>query len=179
VTQSRGKVRGKIQATQQWLTRAEEHFDRNAPARGELDLLLAEAELRSTRENIQSHPHRLNLTLIQQGFAFGMAAVLVAAGVSAAWWWQPERAESIPRLLPVSVTSPVAAPTRPDQTLKISAAIVQKPETSPAPAVDSTMPGQEVKTVEKSANREPSVSQEEMKRLVQAAGQSLRGRIKP
>ena len=171
-------MRGKIQATKQWLTRAEEHFDQNAPARGELDLLLAEAELRSTRENIPSRPRRLNLTLIQQGFAFGIAAVLVAAGVGAAWWWQPERAESIPNL-PVSVVSPVAAPAPPDQALKISAAIVQKPETTPAPAVDSTIPGQEVKTVEKSANREPSVSQDEMKRLVQAAGQSLRGRIKP
>ena len=174
--QSGSKMRGKIQATKQWLTRAEEHFDRNAPARGEMDLLLAEAELRSTRENLQSHPRRLKLSWLHQGIAFGLAAVTVAIGAGFAWWWQPERTETIP---PQAVS--VAIPVRQAQTQNISTAPQQKQETAPAPAaaVDTTIPKQEVKSADQSASREPSVSQEEMKRLVQTAGQSLRGRTKP
>jgi len=173
VTQSSGKMRGKIQATKQWLTRAEEHFDRNAQVRGEMDLLLAEAELRATRENLQSRPRRLKLSWFRQGLAFGLAAVTVAVGAGVVWWWQPEQMESIP-LPPVSVTAPI----RQAQVPNISATPAKTTETPPAAVVDFAIPGQEVKSVDKSASREPSMSQEEMKRLIQAAGQSLRGRTK-
>ena len=173
MTQPGCKMRGKIQATKQWLTRAEEHFDRNALVRGEMDLLLAEAELRSTRENLQSRPRRLKLSWLHQGIAFVLAAVTVAIGAGFAWWWQPERSETIP---PQAIS--VAIPVRQAQTQNISTAPLQKQETAPA-AVDTTIPRQEVKSADQSASREPSVSQEEMKHLVQTAGQSLRGRTKP
>lgn len=167
-------MRSKIQATKQWLTRAEEHFDRNAQVRGEMDLLLAEAELRSTREKIQSHPRKLKLSWIYQGMAFGLATITVAFGAGVAWWWQPERVD----IIPPQVVFTTVAPIPQTQVPNISAAPVKKPETPPAAAVDSAIPGQEVKSIDKSASREPSVSQEEMKRLIQAAGQSLRGRTK-
>lgn len=173
MSHSGGKIRGKILATQKWLSRAEEHFDRNASARGEMDLLLAEAELRSTRENLQAHPHRLKLSLFQQGMAFGLAAIAVAFGAGAAWWWQPDRTESIPQALSVAV------PIRQAQAQDISTVPLPKRENAPAAAVDSTIPEREVKNVDKSTIREPSVSQEEMQRLVQTAGQSLRRRTKP
>lgn len=178
VTESGSNTQGKIKSAKQWLTRAEAHFDQNAATRGELDLLLAEAELRSTRENLQSQPGRLKLNVVQQGIAFGLAAVLVAVGVGAAWWSQPARVESTPPQT-VAVTAPFAEPIRPDQALNISAGIMQKTETSPSVAVDSTIHGQEVKSVDKLTSREPTVSQDEMKRLIRAAGQSLRGQTKP
>ena len=177
MSEAGNRTRGKIQAAKKWLNRAEDHFDRKSASRGELDLLLAEAELRSTRESLQARPGRLNLHWIQQGIAFGLATVLVAAGVGAAWWWQVDRAESIPTPT-VTVASPVTTPVRSDQPLNISAVPAPKTENSPAAVVDSTIPGQEVKNIDKSANREPSVSQDEMKRLIRAAGQSLRGQTK-
>ncbi len=174
VAESQNRTRGKIQAAKKWLTRAEDHFDRNAPVRGELDLLLAEAELRSTRENLQSRPGAMKLSWFQQGIAFGLAALLVAIGAGSAWWWQSDRTGlAVPlAVLPVN-------PVRQAQTQNIPAAPLQKTETPPAAAVETKIPAQEVKSVEKSANSEPSVSPDEMHRLIQAAGQSLRGRTKP
>ena len=174
MTQPGCKMRGKIQATKQWLTRAEEHFDRNAPVRGEMDLLLAEAELRSTLEKSQSRPRRFKLSWLHQGMAFGLAAITVVIGAGVAWWWQPERVETTP-LQAISVAIPVLQA----QTQNISTAPPPKQETPPEAAVDATIPRQEVKSIDKSVSREPSVSQEEMKRLVQTAGMSLRGRTKP
>lgn len=174
VAESRNRTQGKIQAAKKWLTRAEDHFDRNAPVRGELDLLLAEAELRSTRENLQSSPGSLKLSWLQQSIAFGLAALLVVIGAGTAWWWQTDRTGlSVPMaVMPVH-------PVRQAQTQTLSAAPLQKTETPPAAAVETKNPVQEVKNVNKSATPDSSVSPDEMHRLIQAAGQSLRGRTKP
>ena len=180
MTQSSGKGRGKIRATQRWLNRAEEHFNRNASTRGEMELLLAEAELRSTHETIRHNSHnRWKASWLYQGIAFGLAAFIVVLGIGAVWWWQPERNQ------PISVRA-ISAPvpelpvsTHTVQTQNISTVSGYQQETPPTATVDSTNSGQEVKRTDKSADREPSMSQEEMKRLIQTAGQSLRGRTKP
>ena len=172
------KTRGKIRSARQWLSKAEDHFDQNAQTRGELELLLAEAELRSTCDNLRSRPGWLNMSLIQQGIAFGLAAVMAVAGISAAWLWNSEQAENAP-LPNVAATIAVTAPVNTAQPQNISAVSVPKSESTPTVTVESTNHGQEVKSTDKSANREVTVSQDEMKRLVQTAGQSLRGRTKP
>ena len=177
--ESSGKVRGKIQAARQWLNQAEEHFGGNSPVRGEMDLLLAEAELRSTRETLRSGQRWLTLTWIRQGVAFLLAASIVSASLGVAWWWwQESRSESVAATVavPAVTVSPVPV-------LQIAVAPTPKaspkPATMPVAAVESTGPGQEVNNADRPANRESSVSQDEMKRLIQAAGQSLRGRTKP
>lgn len=175
MSESAGKVRGRIQAVRQWLNKAEEHFGGNSPVRGEMDLLLAEAELRSTRETLRSDQSWLTLTWIRQGVAFLLAASIVAAGLGGAWWWWQE---SRPEPIAATVAVP-AAPAPSVPVLQIAVAPVPKPAPMPVAAVESTRPGQEVKNADKPANRESSVSQDEMKRLIQAAGQSLRGRTKP
>ena len=173
--ESSGKVRGKIQAARQWLNQAEEHFGGNSPVRGEMDLLLAEAELRSTRETLRSGQRWLTLTWIRQGVAFLLAASIVSASLGVAWWWWQES-----RPVPVAVAVPApAAPAPPVPVRQRAVAPAQKPAPMPATAVESTIPGQEVNNADRPANRESSVSQDEMKRLIQAAGQSLRGRTKP
>ena len=175
VRESSGKVRGKIQAARQWLNQAEEHFGGNSPVRGEMDLLLAEAELRSTRETLRSGQRWLTLTWIRQGVAFLLAASIAAAGLGGAWWWwQESRSESVAATVavPAVTVSPVPV-------LQIAVAPAPKPVPMPVAAVESSSPGQEVNNADRPANRESSLSQDEMKRLIQAAGQSLRGRTKP
>ena len=169
------KVKGRIQAAKQWLNQAEEHFGRNAPARGEIDLMLAEAELRSTRETLRPGHRWSIMNWVHQGIALSLAAVLAAAGVGGAWWWwRDARAATLPAIGVVA-----EAPLPPAPVQNIAAAPIQKPEPAPAAAVESTHAGQEVNDADRPAKRETAVSREEMKRLIQAAGQSLRGRTNP
>ena len=175
MNESARKVKGRIQAAKQWLNQAEDHFGRNASARGEIDLMLAEAELRSTRETLRPGHRWLTMNWVHQGIAFSLAAVLAAAGMGGAWWWWRD---ATPTTLPIAaVVAEAPIPTAPVQ--KIAAAPNQKPEPAPAAAVESTHAGQEVNDADRPAKRETAVSREEMKRLIQAAGQSLRGRTNP
>ena len=171
------KVKSRIQSARQWLNQAEEHFGRNASARGEMDLLLAEAELRSTRETLRSHRRWVAIGWVQQGTAFALAAVMAVAGAGGAWWWWREQPPSSAPV--VAATSlPVVVP---EPVQKISAVAIPQPApaAAPASAVESTPAGQEVNSADKPASRDPTISPDEMKRLIQAAGQSLRGRTKP
>ena len=175
MTESARKVKGRIQAVKQWLNQAEDHFGRDASARGEIDLLLAEAELRSTRETLRPSHRWLTMNWVHQGIAFFLATVLAAAGLGGAWWWWREAGTAT---MPVTVVV-AEAPHPPAPVQKIAAAPNQKPEPAPAAAVETTHAGQEVNDADRPAKRETAVSREEMKRLIQAAGQSLRGRTTP
>lgn len=178
MTESVCKTRSRIQAVKHWLNRADEHFDGNASVRGEMDLLLAEAELRSTREKLQSGAGKMRTNWFRQGIAFAIAAVMVATGMGGAWWWwQDIRTESVPPVVAASPVLPVQPIMAPAHT--ISAAPIEQPVPRPVAAVDSMSPGQEVKSATRPPNREQSVSQDEMKRLIQTAGHSLRGVTKP
>ena len=175
MNESARKVKGRIQAAKQWLNQAEDHFGRNASARGEIDLLLAEAELRSTRETLRTSQRWFTMNWIHQGIAFSLATVLATAGLGGAWWWWREAGTATVPVTVVVAEAPV--PLAPVQ--KIAAAPTQKPEPAPAAAVENTHARQEVNDTDRPAKRETAVSREEMKRLIQAAGQSLRGRTNP
>ncbi len=174
MSESARKVKDRIQAAKQWLNQAEDHFGRNAAARGEIDLLLAEAELRSTRETLRTSHRWLTMNWVHQGIAFSIATVLAAAGVGLTWWWWETTAPTLPIMAVVA-----EAPVPPAPVQKIAAVPNQKPEPAPAAAVETTRAGQEVNDADRPAKRETAVSREEMKRLIQAAGQSLRGRTTP
>ena len=175
MNESTRKVKGRIQAAKQWLNQAEDHFGRNASARGEIDLLLAEAELRSTRETLRPGHRWLTMNWVHQGIALSLAAVLATAGLGGAWWWWREaRTATMPATVVVAEAPPSPVPVQ-----NIAAAPNQKPEPAPAAAVETTHAGQEVNDADRPAKRENAVSREEMKRLIQAAGQSLRGRTNP
>ena len=168
-------AKSKIQATQRWLTRAEENFEQNSPVRGQMDLLLAEAELRSTRESVASHPDGLAKIWGSQRVALMVAFVLAIAGMGGSWWWLQTSATELQTAAPI--VSPVA-PIPSSVTHSISAAPVQRTEIVRTVVVEATNSVQEVKSADKPADKEPSTSQEEMKRLIQTAGQALRGRSK-
>lgn len=176
MTESGQKTCGRIQATRQWLTRAEKHFSQDASVRGEMDLLLAEAELRSTREKLQAG--KSAFIWFQHGLALGIATVIVAFGLGGAYWfWRDAPAPSV--MQPTAVTVPVMAPATPSAAISTAPAAVR--EDPPRQAVISANPKQEVNTIETPAPQDTAVSPvspDEMKRLVRSAGQSLRGQIR-
>ena len=176
LNESGKKTRGKIQATKKWLTRAEEHFGRDASVRGEMDLLLAEAELRSTREKLQTGRYRS--LWLQHGLALGAAFTIMAFGVGGAWlFWRD--APALPVVAkPPAVIAPTALPS-PLPSPLAAAPAKRTEETPPAAAALPTNPGQEVNTSNKPVTQDKPVSPDEMKRLVRTAGQSLRGQSRP
>ena len=168
------KAQGKIRAAKHWLTRAEKHFDLNSPVRGQMDLLLAEAELRSTRETVDSRPSWFKLNWGIQFVALSLAAILVVAGVSSVWWVDA-KGTAIPA--PQTAAPPLPMASVPVQ--HSSTPTVRSAETPVATVVETTIVTQEVKKTEKATAPDTTLSPEEMKRLIQAAGQTLRGRAKP
>ena len=177
----RCKTQVKIRAVKHWLARAEQHFDVDAPVRGQMDLLIAEAELRSTRNAVESQGNWRKGNWRFQLVAFGVAAILGLGGIGSLWWYSESRK---------NFDAPVQANTVPAVTLKVPTAPfsaaeekklavpVRSAETTVAAGADTMNPAQEVKKNEPLTAPQAALSPEEMKRLVQAAGQTLRGRTK-
>ena len=175
------KTQVKIRAVKHWLTRAEQHFDVDAPVRGQMDLLIAEAELRSTRNEVEAHSNWRKGNWRLQLIAFSLAAILVTAGVSRLWWQNDSssNAENLMRqnnLAPITFTVP-PAPVSVVEDKKL-ALPVRSTEATAAAGVDAMNPAQEVKRAENMTAPQTTLSPDEMNRLVQAAGQTLRGRTK-
>jgi hypothetical protein len=175
------KTQVKIRAVKHWLTRAEQHFDVDAPVRGQMDLLIAEAELRSTRNAVDSNSNWRKGNWRLQLIAFSLAAILVTAGVGRLWWQnesggneeKPTRQNNLPSITLTVPPAPVSVVE--DKKLTLPA---RDSEAVAAASVDTMNPTQEVKKTETMTVPQIALSPEEMKRLVQAAGQTLRGRTK-
>lgn len=178
------KTQKKIHAVKHWLSQAEQHFGVNSPARGKMDLLLAEAELRSTRDAVEAGSSGFDGAWGRHFVAFGIVVLLVAAGASSLWLRSGNNhdAAAVQQTTFSSVTQtaipvPVSAPM--DKEL---APPVRKTETATIAGVDAQSPTQEVKRTETAVAPQTvlsPLSPEEMKRLVQTAGQTLRGRANP
>ena len=176
-----GKTQVKIRAVKHWLTRAEQHFDVDAPVRGQMDLLIAEAELRSTRNAVESNRTWRKGNWRLQFIAFGVAAILGTAGIGSLWWKSESSRNFVspvqPNSLPTVTLTVPPAPISAAEEKKL-AVPVRSNETTVAASVDTMKPRQEVKQTETMTAPQPALSPEEMNRLVQAAGQTLRGRTK-
>ena len=175
------KTQVKIRAVKHWLTRAEQHFDVDAPVRGQMDLLIAEAELRSTRNAVESNRTWRKGNWRLQLIAFGVAAILGSAGIGSLWWKSELSRNIVPSVQPnslptVTLTVPPAPVSATEE--KKLAVPVRSAETTVAASVDTMNPRQEVKQTETMTAPQTALSPEEMNRLVQAAGQTLRGRTK-
>ena len=76
------RVGQRVSSAKRWLAKAEEELSRERPARGELNLMLAEAELKRLKESEPAVRH----SWLRHGTALA-AAVLVTGVVSGAWWF--------------------------------------------------------------------------------------------
>lgn len=171
---------GHLRSARIWLTRAEESFDKDSKIRGELDLLLAQAELQRARETSVSRQGRDNILIFRHAVSFVFAIALVAAGFGA-YWGLSERNAAMPvplaaqeaKVLPAAPkTSQAAAPVRVEDQRPAMPAVVSTAPVEPAPKA-----GQRPEKSERprSAERENLLSPDEMQTVIRAAGKTLRG----
>lgn len=178
--ESKSLTKNKIQAVQQWLNQAEKNIDRDSSLQLQMDLFLAEAELRSTREKASGLSERIRPGILRQMLAFGFAVMVVISGMSGYLLWQEGKTVRDKIETPKQTLQPhntfVVSPAI--QTLTVAAPTEHH---IPTVAVETQKPEQEVKSGDASSPKvvvPNAISEEEMKRLVQTAGQTLRGRIR-
>lgn len=170
-----------------WLTRAEESFDNNSKIRGELDLILAQAELQHAKEASLFRQERYHFPLLRQAAPFVLAAAIVAAGFGA-YWGLSERHAAVPiplaaqeaKITPVvQKASDTSAPHRVEESRPaISKATSNTPPETSSPAyrhesIGAQRPESTGRT--QPAEKENLLSPDEMKNIIRAAGKSLRG----
>jgi hypothetical protein len=176
----KGNMFRHLRSAKVWLTRAEESFDKNSKIRGELDLLLAQAELQHARETGLSRHERYSMPFVRQATSFVLAAAIVAAGFGAYWGFS-ERHAAVPiplaaqeaKATPVvlKAVEPAAAPVRVEnQRPAIASPTSNPPQEAIMPAKRSENNGQQ-----RPAEKESLLSPDEMKDIIRAAGKSLRG----
>ena len=180
-------TKSRLRSARQWLVRAEQSFEKNRDIRGELDLLLAKAELQHVQENKQSKGWRYKSALLRHGLAFGLAVFIAAAGIGgAAYWTMQEREKATP--IPLASQEKFNVPAKMETTFSVRP---HQPEVSPVPGpapaapvqaealtapVAATVTRENGSAVRSVPNAQPAtVSQAEMQRLVREAGKSLRG----
>lgn len=188
----------RLRSARQWLTRAEEAFDKDRDIRAELDLMLAEAELQHAKEAHQSRHWKYKYSLVSHSVALTLAMVIAVAGLGGTYWWLNERqpiisapmvvqegarGSSVQQAIPHSeLAGKTDAPAAP--AAQSAAHVV--PQTEPkapeavAPAKDQTG-SQTIASRTRDhddprpAEKEVTLTPDEMQQLVRAAGKSLRG----
>jgi hypothetical protein len=169
-----------LRSAKVWLTRAEESFDNNSKIRGELNLILAQAELQHAKEASLFRQERYRSPLLRQAAPFVLAAAIVAA-VFGAYWGLSERHAVVPiplaaqeaKVTPVILkTSDFPAPHRAEEP---PPAKTKATSNTPRETITPAAPRQESTARVQPAEKENLLSPDEMKNVIRAAGKSLRG----
>lgn len=169
-----------LQSAKVWLTRAEESFGKDSTIRGELDLLLAQAELQRARETSLPQPRWYCKPLMRQALSFVFAITIISTGFGA-YWLVNERTAAIPvplaapevKAAPVAkVASETAAPVQVEDQRSATAKVTS---TTPTEAVVPANERREKTERAKPAETENLLSPDEMQKIIRAAGKSLRG----
>lgn len=169
-----------LQSAKVWLTRAEESFGKDSKIRGELDLLLAQAEIQLARETSLSKQRWYARPLFRQALSFAVAITILTAGFGS-YWMISERNTAVP--IPLAVPEAKATPVA--KVASETAAPVQVEDQRPAtPKVTSITPKgnfvpaggpQEKPERPQPTEKENLLSPDEMQKIIRAAGKSLRG----
>jgi len=183
----------RLHSTKQWLTRAEESFDKDSTIRGELDLFLAQAELQHAREANCSRQWQQRYLMIRHALAFILATTLVAAGLGV-YWWTGERPVAVPAqpvvqlagnlpvvktipesvsatMLPVVAAQPAVYPA--DNAASSAPVAKTTPATQPTSAITAAQPqnAEQLYQTEQKSLLPPG----DLQKIVQTAARSLRG----
>lgn len=172
-----------VKAAKLWLGKAEQSFDQENKIRGDLNLMLAEAELKRARETKApgEKGNRRAIWLMHGVLASGLAALVLFAGMGGL-----VSEEAKPAQAPVSSNAEEALN-------PIGAAPGAGPKEQAAPVIEESAPLQRAEMTEeelkidaareRAANRAPLRAEElqvnmppaQMQQLMRAAGKSLRG----
>lgn len=173
-----------LRSAKDWLTKAEEAFAKQHDVRAELDLMLAQAELQHAKEANRSRQWRYKYILFRHGVALTLA-MFMAVTVGGVYWWTTR-----PVITPVPLTVQVKSPVELAPKTQIVVTPQVLPVAAPAEAevqvpVQQTVKEQEIqkpsKVVQSSQVEQPRaqvpvvLSENEVQKLVRAAGKSLRG----
>lgn len=183
-----------LNSAQQWLSEAEEAFDKDSDIRGELNLFLAQAELTCAKEANRTPRWRHRYSAFQHSLAVGLAIIIAAGGITASYLWGTSR-HSAPPPLRAEEPSP-ALQARPSQTDSTHDATTGKvspltsaPDSNANKAItsnDRAAVSQQLSTppaADKSTNssseaheaQEMPLTPDEVNQLIRLAGKSLRG----
>lgn len=170
-----------LRSAKQFLIKAEEAFGKEHDIRGELDLMLAQAELQRVAEVNRSRHWRYRYVIFRHGLALTLAIVM-AVGAGGIYWWtnRPSIDKPVPLTGTISVSAdrgtkmegnfpPILTPNENVQTVKpVSSQIIILP----------TSRGEQLPEVEQPRNQseQPApLSADEKQKLMRAAGKTLRG----
>lgn len=166
-----------LRSAKEWLTKAEEAFDKQHDIRAELDLMLAQAELQHAKEANRSRQWRYKYVLFRHGLALTLALLVVMGGGGLYWW----ATRPVPVPLTVQVHLPVEVAPKVEEVLPV-ATTVRREEEVPVQQVTTQQEVSKPSKVIPTSQPEPAtyqapvvVSENEMQKLVRAAGKSLRG----
>ena len=181
MTKKRQEVRHHISAAKDWLNQAEDSINLENDVRGDLNLMLAQAELKRAQE---TKPQSLWLTWLKR-LAPVTLAVCIAAGVL--YWWQDAQNDTNEVNVPVVVESQTAAeesaiPEKPAEQASINnqqESLPQEQEVQPGSAVTSEAGQTEAARYaadngQHQAAENPHLPPPEMQKLMQVAGKALR-----
>lgn len=185
---SKNHISRHLQSAKAWLDRAEDSFDKDSDVRGELNLLLAQAELQRVREVNRSGRWRWKYPVLRQSLAVALACLVAVGGF---YWWDRQHVQVVP--IPLAASERVttidkpAAPVNPQTLQQTSAAslitVTASPVKQPAKEAEtkeqSKAPLTETKSrpvpTQTSQTQEVRLAPDELQQLIRAAGKSLRG----
>ena len=161
-----------LRSAKEWLTKAEEAFDKQHDIRGELDVMLAQAELQHVKEVSRSQQWRYKYDAFRHGLALSLAMFVVVA-LGGVYWWTNTPKSVTP--VPIERQASVPVEVVPKE-VNAAPAVLTKENNPPMKQVVNEIVKPLPKT-ERIHQAEPSVvvSADEMQKLVRAAGKSLRG----
>ena len=179
------RFRNHVRAAKEWLGRAENSLDQQEDIRGDLSLMLAQAELQHAKESKQ---------LTWKGYWLRRAVPFLAAGLIAGGcvlfvqWDRPASRAVLPaeHTAEVQQLVPPALPEQPLAEPKVTAAAAEavippKDDALPQPAARAAAAEAEEKPQPAAAVRPesaavpaPSVPPQNMQKLMRSAGQALR-----
>lgn len=181
-----------LRSARQWLTRAEESFDKESDIRAELDLMLAQAELQHAKETKRAGEWRYKYLVMRHGFALGLAMLIAAGGLGGAFYMFQGRQAVIPpsiaeqssqtvhrtdfQIVPDTATVPKTSSAAAMDS--VSARVAEVPAPVQAQPVSMKTTDRQEKKVQQHKEPADSVFElppDEMQKLMRAAGKSLRG----
>lgn len=181
-----------LRSARQWLTRAEESFDKESDIRAELDLMLAQAELQHAKETKRAGEWRYKYLVMRHGFALGLAMLIAVGGLGGAFYMIQGRQTVMPPNIAEQPSQPVqrtdfqVVPDTATVPKKSSAEVMDSvsARVSEVPAIVKAQPvsmkttdRQEIKAQQykEATDSGLELPPDEMQKLMRAAGKSLRG----